>query len=110
YKSSQKQDILEADDKLNWLLNRFFGLAKDNEELKVIKELPKVIDDLSNATKAVESAKEAYFSTFGIVLNPKPRRLTKTQSFEFAARFLSNDKILFSQSGNFFVVDIDDFS
>jgi dipeptidyl aminopeptidase/acylaminoacyl peptidase len=42
--------------------------------------------------------------------NAKPRRLTKTQSAEFAARFLDGKRILFSQSGNFFVVDIENFS
>jgi protease II len=40
----------------------------------------------------------------------KPRRLTKTQSAEFAARFIDNKRILFSQNGNFFVVDIENFS
>lgn len=42
--------------------------------------------------------------------NAKPRRLTKTQSAEFAARFLGNNQILFSQNGNFFVIDTENFS
>jgi dipeptidyl aminopeptidase/acylaminoacyl peptidase len=40
----------------------------------------------------------------------KPRRLTKTQSFEFSARFLDDKRILFSQSGNFYVIDAENFS
>ena len=36
----------------------------------------------------------------------KARRLTKTQTPETGARFLDNDRILFSQSGNVFVWDL----
>ncbi|MBC7899745.1 MAG: alpha/beta fold hydrolase [Saprospiraceae bacterium] len=35
----------------------------------------------------------------------KPRRFTKTQSGEIGARFIDNDRILFSQSGHLFVLD-----
>lgn len=35
----------------------------------------------------------------------KPKRFTKTQSPEFGARFLDDDRILFMQSGNVFVLD-----
>ena len=40
------------------------------------------------------------------VSEPKPRRLTRTQTPETGARFLDNDRILFSQSGNIFVWDL----
>lgn len=35
----------------------------------------------------------------------KPKRLTKTQAPEFGARFLDNERILFSQGGNAFVLN-----
>jgi len=38
----------------------------------------------------------------------KPRRITKTQSFEFSASFLDNDRILFQQSGNIFSISTKD--
>ena len=38
----------------------------------------------------------------------KPKRVTKTQSFEFSASFLDNDRVLFQQSGNFFSIDTKD--
>jgi dipeptidyl aminopeptidase/acylaminoacyl peptidase len=38
------------------------------------------------------------------------RRLTRTQSAEAAARWLDNKRILFSQSGNLFVIDTENFS
>ncbi len=37
-----------------------------------------------------------------------PKRITKTESFEFSARFLDNDRILFQQSGNLFSIDTKD--
>jgi dipeptidyl aminopeptidase/acylaminoacyl peptidase len=36
----------------------------------------------------------------------KPARLTKTQTAEVAPRFLDNDRILFSQTGNLFIWDL----
>jgi dipeptidyl aminopeptidase/acylaminoacyl peptidase len=46
---------------------------------------------------------DLYVITIG---EPKARRLTKTQTPETGARFLDNDRILFSQSGNLFVLDL----
>ncbi len=37
-----------------------------------------------------------------------PKRLTKTEDAEFAAQFLSPDRILFRQGGNIFVIDTSD--
>jgi dipeptidyl aminopeptidase/acylaminoacyl peptidase len=38
--------------------------------------------------------------------NAKPRRLTRTQGFEASARWLTDDEILFSSNGNFFVLNL----
>jgi acetyl esterase/lipase len=46
---------------------------------------------------------DLYVITIG---ETKARRLTKTQTPETGARFLDNDRILFSQSGNLFVWDL----
>lgn len=46
---------------------------------------------------------DLYIVTIG---EPKARRLTKTQTPETGARFLDNDRILFTQSGHFFVWDL----
>jgi dipeptidyl aminopeptidase/acylaminoacyl peptidase len=44
-----------------------------------------------------------------MTLEPKSiKRYTRTQGPEFGARFLDNDRILFSQSGNAFVLNISD--
>lgn len=40
------------------------------------------------------------------VENAKPRRITRTQGFEGGARWLTNDSILYSSSGNYFVLDL----
>jgi dipeptidyl aminopeptidase/acylaminoacyl peptidase len=39
-----------------------------------------------------------------------PRRLTQTQSAEFSARWIAPGQILFSQNGNFFVINTSSFS
>lgn len=46
---------------------------------------------------------DLYVITIG---ESKARRLTRTQTPETGARFLDNDRILFSQSGNLFVLDL----
>src|SRR6187399_1243415 len=46
---------------------------------------------------------DLYVITIG---DKQARRLTRTQAPEFGAQFLDNDRILFSQSGNLFVVDL----
>ena len=38
----------------------------------------------------------------------KPKRITKTQSFEFSAQFLDRNRILFQQSGNLFSINTKD--
>jgi len=48
---------------------------------------------------------DIYVLTLG---ESKPKRYTKTQSPEFGARFLDNDRILFQQTGNVFVLNTAD--
>ena len=48
---------------------------------------------------------DIYILTLG---ESKPKRYTKTQSPEFGARFLDNDRILFQQTGNVFVLNTAD--
>ncbi|MEK7725367.1 MAG: alpha/beta fold hydrolase [Acidobacteriota bacterium] len=45
-----------------------------------------------------------------LVENAKPRRVTRTQGFESSARWLTNDSILFSSNGNFFVLNLKETS
>lgn len=40
--------------------------------------------------------------------NTKPRRMTRTQGFEGAARWISNDAVLYSTNGNFFVLNLNE--
>lgn len=40
----------------------------------------------------------------------KPRRITRTQGFEAGARWLTNDSILFSSGGNYFVINLGETS
>ena len=57
-----------------------------------------------DSTKLVFShGGDLYILTLG---DAKPRRLTKTQTPEAGARFLDNERLLFSQSGHVFVWDL----
>lgn len=38
----------------------------------------------------------------------KPKRITKTETFEFSADFLDNERILFQQGGNYFSINTND--
>lgn len=49
---------------------------------------------------------DLYVFTLG---EAKPKRFTKTQAPETGGRFLDNDRIMFSQSGNVFVLNTSDF-
>lgn len=40
----------------------------------------------------------------------KPRRVTRTQGFEAAARWLNNDRIMYSSAGNYFVLNLKETS
>lgn len=40
----------------------------------------------------------------------KPRRITRTQGFESSARWLTNDSILYSSNGNYFVLNLKETS
>ncbi len=40
----------------------------------------------------------------------KPRRITRTQGFEAAARWLTNDSVLYSSGGNYFVLNLKETS
>ncbi len=57
-------------------------------------------------------SKKLLFSQAGdlyvMPIDGKPKRYTKTQSPEFGARFIDNDRIIYSQSGNLFVLNIAD--
>ncbi len=50
-------------------------------------------------------AGDLYVFTIG---GGKPKRYTKTQAAEVGARFIDNDRVLYQQSGNIFVLNISD--
>ena len=99
------QDLLnkkneEKEDKLNYgvVINDDFAKAKKN--------------GLGNLAWSPDSTK-ILFAQNGDLYVLKigenfPKRITKTESFEFSARFLDNDRILFQQSGNIFSIDTKD--
>jgi dipeptidyl aminopeptidase/acylaminoacyl peptidase len=92
-----------SENKLNYglIVNDEFAKARQNQ----IGNL-----DWSPDSRRILFTQNGDLYILNVDAGAKPRRLTKTQSAELAARFLDDKRILFSQNGNFFVVDIENFS
>jgi dipeptidyl aminopeptidase/acylaminoacyl peptidase len=67
------------------------------------------LGDLKQFEKQAKIAQIDYNNSIKSSLT-KPKRLTKTQTPEFAARWLDNKRILFQQNGNLFSIDTEDVS
>jgi dipeptidyl aminopeptidase/acylaminoacyl peptidase len=119
--SSDVQAAVKASDSKNWtqklaVLQSFDKIDRYLEKFDIERKLighsndsnfSKTLDQLHIEGNSINGLRKEYFSTVG---TDNPRRLTRTQSAEAAARWLDNKRILFSQSGNYFIVDIENFS
>ena len=97
------QRILTADSRLATALDRLTRLPESYPLLRTDEHFIGIHKELSAVQNRIAVARADYQRS-GAATNP--RRLTKTQTPETGARFLDNDRILFSQSGNIFVWDI----
>ncbi|HMS42961.1 MAG TPA: hypothetical protein PKE69_22220, partial [Pyrinomonadaceae bacterium] len=98
----QKQSVLELNEKFHTTLKKYSVMWREAEYLKLEEEFFKVLDEmLSLQNNLINSSN---FDT------TKPRRITRTQGFEGAARWLTNDSILYSSGGNYFVLNLKDVS
>ncbi|MEO8649114.1 MAG: alpha/beta fold hydrolase [Acidobacteriota bacterium] len=100
---SQRQIVIEINQRIGKGLTRLFdsgipeSLANDSYR--------KFFEELRRAQNRVDVVQAEYEAQ---AKDDNPRRYTRTQSAEGGARFLDNDRILFSQSGNIFVWNITD--
>src|SRR4029077_5765237 len=65
----------------------------------------RILDELTGTENRINVARLDYNDS---LQHSKPKRYTKTQSPEFGARFLDNDRILFQKTGKFFVLNTAD--
>ncbi len=93
----QKKDEKEKDDLLE------YGVVVNDDFVKSQR------NGLGNLRWSPDSSKILFTQNGDIYVlkigETKPKRITKTESFEFSAEFLDNDRILFQQSGNLFSID-----
>ncbi len=95
-----KKDAKEKDDPLE------YGVVTNDEFAKSQR------NGLGNLRWSPDSSKILFTQNGDIwvlkIAETKPKRITKTETFEFSADFLDNDRILFQQSGNLFSIDTKD--
>jgi dipeptidyl aminopeptidase/acylaminoacyl peptidase len=103
----QKKTVLENNRALTHALDRLFTLTENYPQLRSDENFINFRDETNGVNNRINVALIDYNYIFE---NSKPRRLTRTQSAEFSARWLDNKRILFSQSGNLFVIDTESFS
>lgn len=123
----QPMDLYIADSKggepVKWLSPRDIYQPKEKKKKPELEKLEYgvIVDDefardrrgqFGNLRWAPDSSKILF--TIGgdlYVIKPgenAPKRITKTESAEFSAQFLSPDRIIFRQNGNIFVIDTGD--
>ncbi len=101
----QKRTILSASNSLNASLERLEGLRENYPMLGSNEAFMKSLDELNGIQNRLNVARLDYDDSLS---RPYIKRYTKTQSPETGARFLDNERILFSQSGNAFVLNTSD--
>jgi dipeptidyl aminopeptidase/acylaminoacyl peptidase len=83
-----------------------YGLIVRDDFVKDREKNISGIDISPDSSKLLFSQNSDIYILDLAVPNPTPRRVTKTQGPEIAPRWLTNDKVLFSQGGNAFVLEL----
>ncbi|CAN5404367.1 hypothetical protein BH10ACI1_BH10ACI1_19230 [soil metagenome] len=93
------------------LLDSFLDWVGEYPQLPSNEEYLESFDELQGKENRLNVARLDYNDAIRTTQNnPKPRRITRTQSFEGGARWLTNDSILYSSGGNYFVLDLKETS
>jgi dipeptidyl aminopeptidase/acylaminoacyl peptidase len=101
----EKHVVTAANDSLSREIERLISLSENYPILRSNESYNKVLDELTGVENRINVYRRDYLDS----LPPaKLKRLTKTQSPEVGARFLDNERILFSQSGNAYVLNTSD--
>lgn len=101
--ANYEQRTLPPESKLNYGLITRDDFTKARE-----KNLGGV--DISPDSKRILFLQNTDIYFLDLENNAKPRRVTRTQGFEGGARWLSNDAILYSSGGNYFVLNLKETS
>lgn len=99
----RRREIAAADQALGAALRPWFGISEAYPQLKTNDVFIRIMKELQAVEERIAITRQEQSQSQKLL---NPRRLTRTQTPETGARFIDNDRILFSQSGNFFVWDL----
>lgn len=102
----QRQDILQSVKILSEKLSRIVSLQENYPQLRSNKKFQDTYSEIIGIENRINVATLDYNDAANNFLVSKPRRITRTQGGENSARWLSNDQILYSSGGNFFVLNL----
>ena len=103
----QKETVLNAAKNLTVSINRLKSLKEVYSEPLSNDAFTNVQDELSGTENRIRVYQLDYNDVANNLLGLNPRRITRTQGSEFAARWLDDSTILYQSSGNFFALNID---
>ncbi len=93
----------------NGHIGKLLNLQEKYQKLRSNESFLKLQDDLAATENRMNVARMDYNDIAQTAkTSTKPKRLTKTQTPEFAARWLDNKRILFQQNGNLFSINTED--
>lgn len=104
--AEQRQAVLTANEKFDSLISRLLLLQENYPQLRSNDAWLKIQDELQGTENRITVARSDYNDAIKN-FNPQPRRITRTQGAEFAARWLDDSTILYQSGGNFFALDIE---
>jgi dipeptidyl aminopeptidase/acylaminoacyl peptidase len=88
-------------------LNRINSLEENYPQLRSNKAFQDIFNEITGIENRINVARLDYKDATNSILESKPRRITRTQGAEFAARWLDNETILYQSGGNFFALNIE---
>lgn len=93
------------------LVDELLNLIQTNPKLRNSEAFMKLMDESFGVSNRINVARLDYNDAVQSANpSPKPRRITRTQGFEGAARWLTNDSILYNSGGNYFVLNLKETS
>ncbi|HJS51782.1 MAG TPA: alpha/beta fold hydrolase [Pyrinomonadaceae bacterium] len=101
----QRDSIVILNESLTRALLRLRQLPESYPMLRSNVSFTGHLDELAGTENRIDVARKDYNDA---TVKKRIKRYTRTQSPEFGARFLDNERILFSQGGNAFVLNIAD--
>lgn len=103
----QKEGILASSEYLSTRLTRLIILQEVYPALRSSETFQKFQDELLGTEDRIKVSRLDYNDSVNNLLEPNPRRITRTQGAEFSARWLDNETILYQSGGNFFALNIE---